>query len=115
MALAAELGGAPRAATPKPGAAPTNAPPGITIGKIEAVNLGETQIIDQQGAQIVVGDRNVVAGADMSGNVIQTGDRNVSTGGGDLVGRDQVIHGDVVYGDKVGGTRSRATRSPWAT
>jgi hypothetical protein len=113
--LAAELGGAPGAATPSPAAAPaaTSAAGAITIGTIEAANVGQTQIINQQGAVIVLGDRNVLAGGDLAGNVIQTGDRNVATGGGayiagsvntgggDFVGRDKIVQGDAVQGDKI--------------
>ncbi len=58
----------------------------ISIGKIEAVNVGETQVIDQRGAIINVGDRNEIntgGGAYIGGGV--------NTGGGNFVGRDQTV------------------------
>ena len=58
----------------------------ISIGKVEAVNVGETQVIDQRGATINVGDRNEIntgGGAYIGGGV--------NTGGGNFVGRDQTV------------------------
>lgn len=57
----------------------------IQIGKIEAVNVGETQIIDQRGATIQVGGRTTIK---TGGGSYVAGD--VETGGGDFTGRDQV-------------------------
>ena len=72
---------------------PTQVPAGqggrtIQIGKIEAVNVGEHQVIDQRGANIQVGGRTTVntgGGAYVAGNVDT---------GGDFIGRDKKIsHG----------------------
>jgi hypothetical protein len=101
QALADELGNAAGEPAPGPAAqppsAPTSKPGGINIGKIEAVNVGETQHIDQRGAQFNLGEHKEIhtgGGAYVGGNVNTQGD---------FVGRDKVVHGDEVQGDKVGG------------
>lgn len=83
--------------------APTIAPGqagSITIGKIEAANVGETQFIDQRNATITIGGKQEVhtGGAAFVGG-------GVHTGGGHFVGRDMSVQGDVVSGDKVGGDK----------
>lgn len=68
---------------------------GISIGKIQAMNVGETQFIDQRNATITVGEREEV---DTGGGAYVRG--GVHTGGGAFVGRDYVA-GDQVTGDKI--------------
>ena len=100
-ALAGELPGAAAASTPRQAAGkPAPALGGISIGKIEAVNVGETQLIDQRGATFAIGGRTEI---DTGGGAYIGG--HVNTGGGDFVGRDKVVHGDAVHGDKVGGDK----------
>lgn len=57
----------------------------IQIGKIEAVNVGETQFIDQRNANIQVGGRTTI---NTGGGPYVAGD--VKTDGGDFIGRDRV-------------------------
>lgn len=60
----------------------------IQIGKIEAVNVGENQTIDQRGANIQVGGGTTIntgGGSYVAGNV-ETGD--------DFIGRDRVDRGE---------------------
>lgn len=87
--LAEEFSSAAYKAAPQPAAAkPPSTPGGINIGKIEAVNVGDTQWIDQRDATFNVGDQT-----------------EIDTGGGTFVGRDNIVRGDVVHGDKVGGDK----------
>jgi len=83
-ALAQELGAAPAAKS----SAPPSTPGGVHVGKIEAVNaaIGGAQIIDQRGAIIYIGGKqiNTGGGAYVGGNV--------DTGGGDFVGRDRITN-----------------------
>jgi len=98
-ALANELAGAADAVPPKQSATkPAPLPGGISIGKIEAVNVGENQVIDQRGATF--GGHTAI---DTGGGTYIGG--HVNTGGGDFVGRDKVVHGDSVQGDKVTGDK----------
>jgi hypothetical protein len=87
--LARTLGGTTATAAPQPPAAvPPGAPGGISIGKIEAANVGETQIIDQRGATFNLGSRteiNTGGGAYIGGSV--------NTGGGSFTGRDSIVYG----------------------
>lgn len=83
--------------------APTIAPGqvgSITIGKIEAANVGETQFIDQRNATFTIGGKQEVH----TGGAAYVGG-SVHTGGGHFVGRDMTVQGDVVGGDKVGGDK----------
>jgi hypothetical protein len=56
----------------------------ISIGEINAVNVGETQIIDQRGATFHTGGETRI---DTGGGAYVGGD--VDTGGGDFTGRDR--------------------------
>lgn len=71
----------------------------ISIGKIEAVNVGETQVIDQRGATFNVGDRNEI---DTGGGAYIGG--GVNTGGGKFVGRDEIVHGDHITTGDISGS-----------
>lgn len=77
-------------AVPTPGEAG-----GIHIGKIEAVNVGETQVIDQSKATFHIGGTKV----DTGGAAYVGG--GVNTQGGHFVGRDMTVQGDVVGSDKI--------------
>lgn len=87
--LAGELGGtAAKTASQQPAAVPASAPGGISIGKIEAANVGKTQTIDQRGATFNLGSRmeiNTGGGAYVGGSV--------DTGGGAFTGRDSIVYG----------------------
>lgn len=61
---------------------------GITIGKIEAANVGETQFIDQRNATLHIGGSKQI---DTGGGAYVGG--NVNTRGGDFVGHDKTTAG----------------------
>lgn len=79
-ALAQELGIASAA---KPSASPPTAG-SVYVGKVEAANAAETQIIDQRGATFYIGGTKI----DTGGGAYVGG--SVHTGGGDFVGRDRI-------------------------
>lgn len=80
--------------------------------ELDDIGSGLTLTVDNRG-QLVLGERNVVAGGDIRDATIITGDGNVATAGGayfargvdtqggDLIGRDQHIGRDLVHGPKV--------------
>ena len=114
--LAGELGGTAGKVAPEQSAAiPPSAPGGISIGKIEAANVGETQTIDQRGATFNLGSRteiNTGGGAYIGGSV--------NTGGGSFTGRDSIVYGsgadlDAALAPVVDAIRQHAATAAQAT